>query len=124
MGLYLVLLLPRMFFLQIVVRFTYPFFRYILLIMLLQLPHFFLSLHPAPPIPPSFPHLGSCPWVIHISYLASTFPILFLTSSIYFVPTNYASYYLFPHSPHSSSPLIILHVISISVILFLFWLFA
>ena len=27
--------------------------------------------------PPSFPHLTSCPWVIHISSLASPFPILF-----------------------------------------------
>ena len=48
-------------------------------------------------------HLSSGPyvWVIHISSLDSTFPILFLTSP-YFVPTNYASYslYLTPSSPH------------------------
>ena len=64
---------------------------------------------------------SSCPWVIHISSLASLFPILFFTSP-YFVFTIYASYflYLFPHYPTSPSLLITLHVISISVILFLF----
>ena len=31
------------------------------------------------PFLPSFPHLSSCPWVMHISSLASPFPILFLT---------------------------------------------
>ena len=67
--------------------------------------------------------LSSCPWVMHISSLASPFPILFLTSP-YFVPTNYASYslYLFPNSPSPFS-LITLQVISVSMILFLFWLF-
>ena len=50
--------------------------------MLLQLSHFFSLYSPLPcnPLPPSFPHLSSCPWVIHISSLASPFPILFLTS--------------------------------------------
>ena len=58
------------------------FFKYILLIMLLQLSHFFLPfipLYPVPSIPASFLHLSSCPWVIHISSLATPFPILFLT---------------------------------------------
>ena len=56
---------------------------------------------PRTPLLPSFPHLSSCPWAIHVSYLASVFPILFLTSPVYFLPTIYASYslYLFPHSP-------------------------
>ena len=38
----------------------------------------FIPLHPAHPLPPTFPPYSSCPWVIHISSLASTFPILFL----------------------------------------------
>ena len=86
----------------------------------------FIPLCPTTPLPPAFPTpLSSCPWVVHISSLASPFPILFSTFP-YFVPTIYASYslYLSPHSPSSSSPLITLHVISISVILFLFQLFA
>ena len=45
----------------------------------------FIPLHPAPPLPSAFPiPLSSCPWVIHISSLASPFPILFLTSSCLF----------------------------------------
>ena len=73
------------------------FFKYILLIMLLQLSHFFLPfipLHLVPCLPPSFPHLSSCPWVIHISSLASPFPILFLTSPCLFC--TYHLCYLFP----------------------------
>ena len=95
--------------------------------MLLQLSHFFsplylhLYLHLYSPLPctsppTSIPHLSSCPWVVHVSSLASPPPPVYLAS------TNYASYslYLLPHSPLSQSPLIILHVISISVNLFLF----
>ena len=51
--------------------------------MVLQLSNFFLPFIPlcsAPPLLPSFPLLSSCPWVVHVSSLASTFPILFLTS--------------------------------------------
>ena len=48
----------------------------------------FIPLCPVHPLPPSFPQLTSCPWVIHINCLASPFPILFLTSPVYFVPTN------------------------------------
>ena len=74
--------------------------KYILLIMLLHLSHFlvlFIPLCPVPALPPSLPHLSSCPWVVHISPLASSFPILFLTSPS-LLPTIYASYslYLFP----------------------------
>ena len=79
------------------------FFKYILLIMLLQFSHFlsFSLLHPAPTssIPPLYL------WVVHISSLASLFPILFLTSP-YFMPTSYASYSLYlppnslPPTPH------------------------
>ena len=81
----------------------YYYFKYILLGTLLQLSHFppFIPLHPVHPLPPTFPAFSSCPWIIYISSLASPFPILFLTSPIDFVPTNYAAYsmYLFPHSP-------------------------
>ena len=50
--------------------------------MLLQLSHFhpFTQLHPAHPLPPTFPTYSSCPWVILISSLASTFPILIFIS--------------------------------------------
>ena len=103
------------------------FLKYILLIMLLQLSFFFSPLYPSACMTPAssdFPH-SSCPWVIHISSLASPFPLLFLTSPCLFCA--YQLCFLFPvpflHSP-LFSPLITLHVISISVILFLFYLFA
>ena len=84
----------------------------------------FTPLYSPPPCtshPTHIPPYSSCPWVIHISSLASTFPILFLPSP-YFLPTIYATYslYLFALSPSPSPLLITLHVISISVILFLF----
>ena len=79
--------------------------------MLLHLSHFFSPFSPqlCTLLPPSFPHLSSCQWVIHKSYLASPFPILFLTFPVYFVPTIYASYslYLLPNSPPSPPQLII-----------------
>ena len=85
--------------------FSFSFFKYILLIMLLQLSHFplFTPLHPAHPLPPTFPPCSSCPWVIHISSLASTFPILFLTSPCLF--STYHLCYLFsvPFLPLSPS---------------------
>ena len=91
----------------------------------LQLSHFFLPvilLRPVPHLPPVFPHLSSCQWVVHISTLASPFPILFLS-----FPRLFCTYHLCflfpvpfsPSSPHPPGPLITLHVISISVILFL-----
>ena len=43
----------------------------------------FTQLHPAYPVPPTFPPYSSCPWVIHISSLAYTFPTLFLPSPIF-----------------------------------------
>ena len=97
---------------------------FFLLIMLLQLSHFrpFTQLHPAYPLPPTFPPYSSCPWVILISSLASTFPTRFLPS-----PCLFSTYHLcylfsvpFPPSPPPNPLLIILHVISISVVLFLF----
>ena len=64
------------------VLFFFFFLMFILLIILLQLSHFFLPfipLWPGCPLHPAFPHLSSCPWVLHINSLASPFPILFLT---------------------------------------------
>ena len=57
--------------------------------MLSQLSQFLLPLYPhttlnAAPHPPGIPLLSSCPWVIHISFLASPFLILFLTSPCLF----------------------------------------
>ena len=79
------------------------FFKYILLIRLLQLSHFplFIPLHPSHPLLPTFPPFSSCLWVVHISSLASPFPILFLTSPCLFVPTMYASYSLYLFLPFS-----------------------
>ena len=58
--------------------------------MLLQLSHFppFTPLHPAHPLPPTSAPYSSCPWVILISSLASTFPTLFLPPpvSIFYLP--------------------------------------
>ena len=63
--------------------------------MLLQLSHFppFVPCFPAHPLPPIFLPFSSCPWVIHISSLASTFPILFLPSPCLF--STYHLCYLF-----------------------------
>ena len=59
--------------------------------MLLQLSHFppFTPLCPAHPLNPTFPPYSSCPWVILISSLASTFPTLFLPS-----PCPFSTYHL------------------------------
>ena len=89
----------------------------------IQLSHFrpFTQLHPAHPLPPTFPPYSSCPWVILIS-LASTFPTLFLPSPCLFY--TYHLCYLFsvpfPPSPPPTPLLITLHVISMSVVVFLF----
>ena len=67
---------------------------------------------PLCPPPPSSPYsfqqshfLSSCPWVMHISYLASPFPILFLTSPCLFC--TYQLCFLIPVtlSPISPFPL-------------------
>ena len=85
------------------------FFLIYLLIMLLQLSHFhpFIQLHPAHPLPHTFPPYSSCPWVILISSLASTFPTLFLPSPYLF--STYHLCYLFsvpfPRLSHSQSPI-------------------
>ena len=77
---------------------------------------------PCAPPPTHSPPFSSCPWVIYISSLASTFPILFLPSPCLF--STYRLCYLFsvpfPLSPPPNPLLITLHAISISVVLFLF----
>ena len=62
------------------ILFIYLFLKIYLLIMLLQLSHFPPFTPSCTPLPSTFPHYSSCPWVIHIGSLASTFPILFLPS--------------------------------------------
>ena len=74
--------------------------------MVLQLSHFatFIPLCPAPPQSSSIPlHFSSCPWIIHISSLASTFPVLFLTSPCLFCA--YQLCFLFPVPFSSILPL-------------------
>ena len=101
------------------------FYDYVITVIPFFLP--FIPLCPVSPLPPSsFPYLSSCPWGIHVSSLASPFPILFLTS-----PCLFCTYHLcfllsvtFPPFFPSLSPLITLSMISISVILFLVQLFA
>ena len=86
----------------------------------------FIFFRSAWPLPPAFPHLSSRPRVTHITFLASTFPILFFTSPCLF--STYNLCYLFPVPfplfPFSPSLLINLQVMSISVSLVLFSLFA
>ena len=111
------------FFFFFIFIFIYFYFLIYLLIMLLQLSHLppFTPLHPAHSLPPTFPSYSSCPWVILISSLASTFPILFLPSPCLF--STYHLCYLFsvPSPPPPPTPLLTtLHVISISMVLFLF----
>ena len=75
-----------------------------LLIMLLQLSisPLFTPLHPTHILPPTFPPYSSCPWVMHISSLAATFPILFLPSPCLF--STYHLCYLFSAPFPLSSP--------------------
>ena len=84
------------------------FFKIYLLIMLLQLSHFspFTQLHPAHLLPRTFPPYSSCPWVIHTSSLASTFPIVFLPSPYLFCTYHlcYLFSVLFPPLSPSHSP--------------------
>ena len=92
--------------------------------MLLELSHFppFTPLHPTHPLPPTFPHYSSCPWVILISSWLLHFLHYSYPPPVYFPPTICATYslYLSPLSPPPTPLSITLHVISISVVLFLF----
>ena len=89
----------------------------------------FPPLHSTPsctPPPSHSPPHSSCPWVILISSLASHFLHYSCPPPVYFPPIIYATYslYLSLLSPLPMPLLITLHVISISVVLFLFQLFA
>ena len=97
-----------------------------MLLQLSQIFFLFIPLCSAPPFQPAFPHLSSCPWVIHISSLASPFPILFLTYPCLFCTYHLCFLFLVPflHSSPFPSLLITLPVISIPLVLFLFQLFA
>ena len=79
-------------------------------------------LHSILPPPPKFPPYSSCPWVILINSLASTFPTLFLPSPCLFSTCHlcYLFSVPFPPSPPPTPLLTTLHVISISMVLFLF----
>ena len=61
------------------------------------------SLHPVHPLPPTFPHYSSCPWVILISSLASTFPTLFLPSPCLFSTYHLCYIFSVPFPPLSPS---------------------
>ena len=75
----------------------------LLLLSLFFLP--FIPLCPETPLPPAFPYLSSCPWVIHISSLASPLPILFLTYPCLFYAYHLCFLFPVPFSPISPLPL-------------------
>ena len=106
------------------------FLKFILLIVLLQLSHFFLHFIPlclVPPFPPAFPTPQFMSMGCTYKFLAPLFPILFLTSplSIFYLPFMLLILCTFsPLSPPPTPLLITLQVISISVVLFLFQLLA
>ena len=81
--------------------FHFDFFKYILLIMVLQSSHFFLSFFL---LRSASPALNSCPWVLHISSLASPFPILFLTSPCLFCTYHLCFLIPVPFPPSSPQP--------------------
>ena len=54
----------------------------------------FIPVHPAPPSHRHFPHLSSCPWIVHTRSLDSLFPMLLLTSPCLFCA--YHLCFLFP----------------------------
>ena len=94
--------------------------KHILLIMILQCSHFpsFIPLHPMHPLPYAFPLLSSCPWTKFLGFYIS-YTILTLPLSIFHLSSMLLILYTFPLSPPPAPLLITLHVISISVVLFL-----
>ena len=98
------------------------FLNHFLLIMLVQLSQFFplCVIHPATHRPS--PHHCSCPWVMHVSSLATPFPIIFFTSKSYSVTTYL--YFLIPSPlhpfPDTTSHLANIKTPSIPMILSLF----
>ena len=75
--------------------------------MLLQLSQFFPLCSPPPgmPLPSSNSPPSSCPWVMHLSSLASPFPILFLTSPCLFCTYRLCCLFPVPFSPLSPHPI-------------------
>ena len=62
-------------------------------------------LHLTHPLPSTFPPFSSCPWVLHINSLASTFPILFnLPLLIFYLPFMLLIFCTFSPSLPSHSP--------------------
>ena len=60
------------------------------------LPFFpFVSLHPVPLFPSAILPLSSCPWVVHVNSLASSFPILFLISPCLFCSYKVCFFFFF-----------------------------
>ena len=62
----------------------------------------FLPLHPVPPFTLAITALSSCQWVMHVSSLATPFPLLILTSSCLYLPIcsfNPYAFSLFCPSP-------------------------
>ena len=89
-------------------------------------PHF--PLCPPPPnipFPPAIPTLSSYPWVMHLSSLASPFPILFLTSLCHFVLNNLGFIIPSPFLPLPRPPSqpATIPVFFLTMILYLFCLF-
>ena len=106
-------------------------FSYILLIMLLQLPHFPPHLYSPPPCTPPPTHISPPLQFMSLGltykffgfYISYTIPNLPL--SIFYLPFMLLILCTFPPFLSLSTPLLItLHVTSISVILFLFQFFA
>ena len=85
-------------FLKIILPSIFSFFNVVYWLCYCSCPIFspLYSLLPcAPPLPPSFPHVSSCLWVIHISSLACTFPILFFFLLLF----NYSCLHFLPIPP-------------------------
>ena len=105
----------------------FSFFKYILLIMLLQLSYFFSSLSPSAlhsppsniPSPPQFMYMGRT-----YKFLGFSISYVNLLVSIMYQPFVLLILCSFSSIPPSPSPLLTLHVMPISVILFLCQLLA
>ena len=114
---------------SLILLWTHSFLQCILLIMLLQVSHFFLPFIPFQPARSSLQHSPTQFMSMGHTYkffgVSISYTILNLPLSILYLPIMLLIPCTFsPHSPHLPSPLITFHVISISVILFLFQLFA
>ena len=86
----------------------------------------FPSLPPSGQYPPPNSNHCSCPWVTHISSLATPFPLLYFTSlglfcNYLFVLLNPLTFHPYPQCPSHLAPI---KTFSVSMILSLFFLFA